>query len=164
MILRSKLQKLLAWGNSYSWLTYLSRQKNQHPLESKQWNQSLEFSSLWMQAFMMIMLLKLAILLPCSVSLLLATVNCMYSQYTMTEKDVNWTVIYAILYRRRGCSVRGKQMWRQKQLKVQKTKLIFRKPWFDSIPLQFNRNFCNIKPWSMFLQSRRSSSWLMNPN
>lgn len=42
-----------------------------------------------MQAFMMIMLLKLAILVPYSVSLLLATVNCMYSQNTMTEKDVN---------------------------------------------------------------------------
>lgn len=40
--------------------------------------------------------------------------------------------------------LRGKQMWRQKQFKVQKTKkLIFWKPWCDSIPLQFNRKFCN---------------------
>lgn len=68
--------------------------KKNHLLESKQWNQSLEFSSLWMQAFMMIMLLKLAILLPCSVSLLLATVNCMYSQKKMWIEQLS--MLYCI--------------------------------------------------------------------
>lgn len=60
----------------------------------------------------------------CSVSLLLATVNCLYSQYTMTDKDVNWTVIY-MLYciEEEDALLRGKQMWRQKQFKVQKSKV-----------------------------------------